>query len=137
MNSNTAQTDYMMIFRGTDWHKGLSPEEMQKVVDQWMVWFQRLTEQGKAVAGHPLLPEGKIISGKGGRVISDGPFVESKEAIGGYFLLKVSGFDEALAIAQECPGLPHGAKVELRPVAERCPLDAEGKTAAHAEPALA
>ena len=54
----------MLIFRGTDWHKGLSPEEMQKVASQWMAWFKQLTEQGKAIAGNPLEREGKLVSGK-------------------------------------------------------------------------
>jgi len=58
-------------------------------------------------------------------VVADGPFAESKEAIGGYFLLKVDSLDEAVAIAQECPGLPYGAKVEVRPVMARCPLSGE------------
>jgi hypothetical protein len=116
---------YMLIFRGNDWHKGLSPEEMQRVANDWMAWFKRLTEQGKAVAGNPLAPEGKIVSGKNGRVVADGPFAESKEAIGGYFLLKVDSLDEAVAIAQQCPGLPHGAKIEVRPVMEQCPLTGE------------
>jgi hypothetical protein len=121
MNSQS-KNEYMLIFRNTDWHKGLSPEEMQKVASEWMAWFKRLSDQGKAIAGNPLEPEGKIVSGKGGRVVADGPFTESKEAIGGYFLLKVNSMDEAVAIAQQCPGLPHGAKIEVRPVAETCPL---------------
>ena len=120
--STQSQNGYMLIFRGTDWHKGLSPEEMQKVADQWMTWFNRLKDQGKAIAGNPLEGEGKIVSGKNGRVVSDGPFAESKEAIGGYFLLKVNTLDEAVAIAQECPGLPYGIRVEVRPVAGECPM---------------
>lgn len=116
---------YMLIFRGTDWHSGLSPEQMQQVASDWMAWFKGLKEQGKAVAGNPLEREGKIVSGKNGRVVADGPFAESKEAIGGYFLLKVATMDEAVAIAQQCPGLPHGAKVEVRPVMEQCPFSGE------------
>ncbi len=112
----------MLIFRNNDWCKGLSPEETQRIVGEWMAWFQRLTEQGKVTAGSPLEPEGKVVSGKGGRTVADGPFAESKEAIGGYFLLKVGGMDEAVAIAQQCPGLPYGAKVEVRPVAAECPV---------------
>ena len=79
------QNGYMLLFRGNDWIKSLSPEEKQRVTDQWMAWFRRLTDEGKAVAGNPLEREGKIVSGKN-RVVSDGPFAESKEAIGGYFL---------------------------------------------------
>lgn len=115
----------MLIFRGTDWHNGLSPEQMQQVASQWMAWFKRLTDEGKAVAGNPLERTGKVVSGKNGRVVADGPFAESKEAIGGYFLLKVATEDEAVAIARQCPGLPYGAKVEVRPVMEQCPLSGE------------
>ena len=112
----------MLLFRGNDWHKGLDPEEMQKVSSQWMSWFERLKTQGKVITGSPLENEGKIVSGKNGRVVADGPFAESKEAIGGYFLLHVDTFEQAVAIAKECPGLTYGVQVEVRPVAETCPL---------------
>jgi hypothetical protein len=121
MNTQT-KTGYMLLFVGMDWHKSLSPEEMQKVSEEWMAWFKRLMEQGKAVSGHPLEREGKAVSGKNGRAVADGPFAEAKEAIGGYFLLDVATMDEALAIARECPGLAYGAKVEVRPVRAECPL---------------
>jgi hypothetical protein len=123
------QNGYMLLFRGTELRKSLSPEEMQKVSEDWMAWFRRLTEEGKAVAGNPLEREGKIVSGKE-RVVSDGPFAESKEAIGGYFLLDVATMDEALAIAKKCPGLPYGIRVEVRPVAGECPIGAEARTEA-------
>jgi hypothetical protein len=123
------QNGYMLLFRGTELRKSLSPEELQKVSENWMAWFRRMTEQGKAVAGNPLEREGKIVSGKD-RIVSDGPFAESKEAIGGYFLLDVATMDEALAIATECPGLPYGIRVEVRPVAGECPIAAEVRTEA-------
>jgi len=122
----TNKNSYMLIFRGNEWHKGMSPEEMQRISGQWMAWFKRLMDEGKAVAGNPLEPKGKIVSGKSGRVV-DGPFAESKEAVGGYFLLKVADMDEAIAIAQQCPGLPHGAKIEVRPVAGECPMAEEAR----------
>ena len=123
------QNGYMLLFRGTELRKSLSPEEMQKVSEDWMAWFKRLTEQGKAVAGNPLEREGKIVSGKE-RVVSDGPFAESKEAIGGYFLLDVATMNEAVAIARECPGLPYGIRVEVRPVAGECPMASEARAEA-------
>ncbi len=86
-----------------------------------MAWFNRLKDQGTVTAGNPLEHEGKIVSGRNGRVVSDGPFAESKETIGGYFLLKLDTLDEAVAIAQQCPGLPITASAsEVRPVAEAC-----------------
>jgi hypothetical protein len=123
--STPAEQGYLLIFRGTDWYKGLSPEQMQQVFDQWMAWFNRLKDEGTAIAGNPLEPQGRIVSGKGGRVVSDGPFAESKETIGGYFLLRVATMDEAVAIAQQCPGLPYGVRVEVRPVAAECPIAGE------------
>jgi hypothetical protein len=120
---NTRSTsEYLLLFRGTDWHKGLSPEEIQAVTNKFLGWFERLTSEGKAKAGQPLLPEGKIVSGRNGRVVADGPFAESKEAIGGYFLLRVDGMNEAVAIAQECPALGYGLTVEVRPVAAVCQM---------------
>ena len=118
--STESNNGYMLIFRGTDWYKGLSPEQMQQVADKWMAWFNRLKDESKAVAGNPLEREGKIV-GKN-RVVSDGPFAESKETIGGYFLLKVDSMDDAVAIAQQCPGLPYGIRVEVRPIAGECPM---------------
>jgi hypothetical protein len=115
------QNEYLLLFRGTDWHKGLSPEQIQTVMNQWKGWYDRLTQEGKVKGGHPLEKEGKIVSGKKGRVVADGPFAEAKEAIGGYFLLQASDLDEAVAIAKECPGLEFGALVEVRPIAEVCP----------------
>ncbi|HTG43157.1 MAG TPA: YciI family protein [Verrucomicrobiae bacterium] len=117
---NTEKSDYMLLFRGTNWDKELSPEQLQKVVTDWAAWFERLKQQGKAIGGHPLQNEGKIVSGKKGRSVADGPFAESKEAIGGYFYLQVADMDEAVRIAQECPSLEHGAVVEVRPVADMC-----------------
>ncbi len=122
MNTQSKAPEYMLLFHGNDWSKDLSPEQMQKIAGDWMAWFERLTAQGKALAGSPLEPQGRMISGKHGRVVADGPFAESKEAIGGYFLLRVDTLDEAMAIARECPGLDYGVKIEVRPVAEQCPL---------------
>jgi len=96
-----------------------------------MAWFKGLTERGKAVAGNPLANEGKLVSGKNGRGGADGSFAESKEAIGGYFLLQVESLDEAVAIAKQCPGLAYGVVVEVRAVLEECPLS--GKAVPEAE----
>jgi hypothetical protein len=113
-------SEYMLLFRGTDWHRGLSPEEIQQVVNQMKAWFERLTAEGKAKAGKPLFHEGKIVSQKKGRSVIDGPFAESKEAIGGFFLLQLGSLEEATEIAKEFPALEYGATVEVRPVAPEC-----------------
>ena len=118
MSTKTENNDYMLIFRGTDWYKGLSPEQMQAVTTRWMGWFNRLKEQGKALAGNPLENEGRLVVGKEAKVLADGPFAESKEAIAGYFYLTVADENEAIEIAKQCPGLDYGSIVEVRPVGE-------------------
>lgn len=118
---------YLLIFRGTNWHKGLSPEEMQSVFNAWMAWFERHRVAGRVAGGNPLENSGKVISGTNGRIVADGPFAESKEAIGGYFLLTVKTEAEALAIARECPGLPLGVVIEVRPIAGTCAAGQEAE----------
>jgi hypothetical protein len=119
--TSTAKADYLLLFRGNVWDRGLSPAQLQKVVSDWMAWFERLKAEGKCLGGHPLEGEGKVVSGKQ-RTVADGPFAESKEAIGGYFYLTVADENEAIEIAKQCPGLEHGAVVEVRPVSDVCSI---------------
>jgi hypothetical protein len=119
MGTQTTTSEYMLLFRSLQWDKDLSPEEIQKIMGKWNDWFERLAVQGKVKGAQPLEREGKIVSGKG-RTVADGPFAESKEAIGGYFLLQLDDLDEAVKIAKECPALEYGVTVEVRPVAAQC-----------------
>lgn len=120
MDNDQTKSAYLILFRGNDWDKDLSPEQLQKVVSDWAAWFEGLIKAGKCKGGHPLQNRGKLVSGKRGQIVADGPFAESKEAIGGYFYLTVASEQEAIEIAQNCPGLAYGAVVEVRPVADMC-----------------
>jgi len=113
---------HLLLFRGTNWHRTLSPEEIQKTMQAWNSWFEKLGKEGKLAAASPLENEGKLVTGKA-RTVTDGPFAESKETIGGFFLLKVDTMEEALEIARQCPALPYGLEVEVRPVAPSCPAN--------------
>jgi len=121
MSTNINKPECILFFRDTGWDKGLSPEQTQKALGQFVSWMEELTQRGVFKAGQPLEPEGKLVSGKKGRNVADGPFVESKEAVGGYFLLEVDDLDEAVKIAQTCPLLEYGTQIEVRPVAAVCP----------------
>jgi hypothetical protein len=122
MSTQTTTSEYMLLFRGTLWDKKLSPEQIQNVMNRWNDWMEQLTQQGKLKSGQPLdRHEGKIISWKKGQTVADGPFAESKEAIGGYFLLEVDSLEEAVEIAKRCPALEYGLNLEVRPVATECP----------------
>jgi hypothetical protein len=122
MNTTATAPEYLLLFRGTDWQKGLSPQQLENTLGRFMAWFEGLQLKGKIKAASPLQHEGKIVSGVNGEVVLDGPFAESKEAVGGYFLLNVTSEAEAVAIARQAPQLAHGAAVEVRPVAPECPM---------------
>jgi hypothetical protein len=121
MSTENTTTEYLLLFNSSDWDRGLSTEQLQKTVDQFFAWFEDLKSQGKFKAGQALERSGRIVSGKSGRVVADGPFAESKEAIGGFFLLQVADLDEAIEIAQGCPMLEFGATIQVRPIADECP----------------
>jgi len=131
--STQTQNEYLLLFRGDEWYNRLSPAELQQAMSQFKAWFDRLTEEGKLKAAQPLVREGKIVSGKHGRVVADGPFAESKEAIGGYFLLAANSLDEAIAVAKSSPSLEYGTQIEVRPVAEECPMAARARQIIPAE----
>ena len=122
MSTPNPTSEYMLFFRGPDWDKGLSPEELQQRMNKVNAWFEGLQQQGKVKGGQPLGQEGRSISRQKGRPVSDGPFAESKEAIGGYLLLEADDLEEAAAIAKACPTLEYGITIEVRPVLEECPI---------------
>jgi len=121
MSATDSTNEYLLLFRGNTWDNSLSPEELQKTMSSFLSWFERLTTSGVVKAGQPLAEEARIVSGAKGRIVADGPFAESKEAVGGYFLVNAGSFDEAVKIAQGCPMLDHGVIVEVRQIAEQCP----------------
>ena len=133
-NMNTQkQNGYMLLFRSDEWYEELSHDEIQKVISQNNAWIEGLIEQGKAKPGHALQRNGATVSGKNGRIVSDGPFAESKEVLGGFLLLDVETIAEAIAIAQSSPTLAYGTSIEVRPVAEECPLDVRARELAREE----
>ena len=117
----------MLLYRTDEWYNKLSLEELQKLINQNKAWFERLSSQGKAKPGRALERTGVTVSGKNGRFVTDGPFTESKEAVGGYLVLDVETIEEAIAIAQSSPGLAYGGSIELRPLSEECPLDVRAR----------
>jgi hypothetical protein len=122
MNTQQTTGEYMLLFRGPHWDKGLSPEELQQALNKIMAWFGALREAGKVKAGQPLGAQGRIVFGKNDGLVADGPFAESKEAVGGYLLLQSSDFNEAVEIARSMPTLKYGITVEVRPVLAECPI---------------
>jgi hypothetical protein len=131
-NPPSAPTPYLLLFRNTgpENYRHLSPEQRQQVITRWNAWFDDLVAQGKALEGQPLETDTRVISGPGGARMTDGPFPEAKEAIGGYVKLLVSGLDEATAIARRHPGLANGLVVEIRQLTPDCHLGVNTRPAA-------
>jgi hypothetical protein len=113
MNEKVSRSEYLVISRG-QWDKELSPEEIQKAIDQFYVWLERLVEEGKMKTGQRLGSEGKTVSRK--NVVTDGPFGEAKEVIGGYWFIIAGSLDEAAQIAAGNPCLACGLFLEIRPI---------------------
>ncbi|MBL9211044.1 MAG: hypothetical protein JNL92_11290, partial [Opitutaceae bacterium] len=92
------------------------------LAQRWNDWVERLVAQGKLQHGQPLGLGGRVVSGAKGERVTDGPYAEAKEAVGGYLMLAVANLDEATAIARQCPGLSVGLTVEVRPVLAFSPV---------------
>ena len=119
---STKKSQYLLLFRGTDWHRELSANEIQEIMGRTNAWFDKMTQDGIMKGGQPLENQGRTVSFKNGSV-ADGPFAESKESIGGYILLETESFEEALELARGNPMIPYGLSVEVRPVADTCILN--------------
>ncbi len=112
-------SEFIFLFRGADAHAAEhSRESMQAHMQKWMEWMDGLQKQGKFLAAQPLKETGKIINGNK-KIISDGPFMEGKEMVGGYLLCKADNYEEALEIANRCPILDYeDGSVEVREIQE-------------------
>jgi hypothetical protein len=91
---------------------------MQAKMLEVFAWIDGLTKQGVMTAAQPLTPEGKIMSGKNGSVVSDVIAAESKESVGGFFIVNAASMDEALGIARTNPMFKTDGILEVRQIAE-------------------
>ena len=105
---------FMFIFFGGD-TSHLSPDAQQAHMQKWFDWVQKLQNEKRYLGGEALIPGGKTISGQK-KVVTDGPFAESKEIVGGYFIVLAKNIDEAVDMAKECPDYSLDGVVEVREV---------------------
>jgi hypothetical protein len=95
--------------------KQMSPEEMQRKVESYQAWVAKFRSSGRVVSSEKLGDEGgKLLSLRNGRLsIMDGPYIEAKELVGGYFLFRAANYEEALELVRDCPFL-HDGRMALR-----------------------
>ena len=109
----TNTQDFILIFRFDGSVKfEPTPEQLQESARQWQAWIGGIASQGKLVATNQLEFTGKTLHADGS--VTDGPYAEVKEIVGGYLIAKAESADEALRLAQGCPVLYFGGTVEVR-----------------------
>lgn len=97
----------------------LSPQEMQCIIEEYTDWRNRLGASGKILDGKKLKDEaGRRLRLRGDRLEIDGPFTETKEIIGGLFIMQAENYDEAVELCRDCPHLAYGGTIELREIDE-------------------
>lgn len=119
---STSNPEYLFVLVGYDWHQSMPPAEAQHALDKMMAWVNGLMNQGIATGAQPLARTGKMVAGKNGAMVADGPFAEAKEVVGGYISVKASSLEEATAIARQCPLLEHGIKIDVREMVDECAI---------------
>ncbi|QJW90648.1 hypothetical protein HNV11_15285 [Spirosoma taeanense] len=92
-----------------------SPEAIQAEIQKWNQWIGGIAAQGKMLGTEALMPSGKIMT-QGGELVTDGPYTEGKEIVGGYMLLQAADLDDAVALAQGCPMFDSNGTVEVRQI---------------------
>jgi hypothetical protein len=109
-------SEFLYIYRMAASAEKPSPEEMQQRMQKWMTWMKDLGAKGHLMErGHPLEAGGKLVRGKQ-KAVTDGPYAETKDVVGGYSLIEARDLAEAAELSKGCPILEGGGIVEVRAI---------------------
>jgi hypothetical protein len=107
-------SEFVFLYRGGA--RDRSPEQMQKMMQKWMAWMKDLGANGHLKdRGQPLERAGKVVQGRQ-KTVTDGPFTEAKDVVGGYTLIEAEDLSEAVQLSKGCPIFEVEGAVEVRPV---------------------
>ena len=108
--------EFLLVFRRAAVEEPQpSPEQLQSMMKSWQDWLGNIAAQNKLVsAGNRLASEGRVV--KSNHVITDGPYIEMKEAVGGYVIVRATSIDEAAELTNDCPILKLNGNVEVRKI---------------------
>jgi hypothetical protein len=110
---------FMLLLRGGGEMLGdYTPEQVQAMIQPYVDWSRSLREAGRLVSADELASGGKTLRANGSGFVVDGPYTETKEDIGGYFIFHAADESEAIEIAKGCPVFTHGGFVEVREIVE-------------------
>ena len=106
--------EFAYLYRGGE--RPGSAEQSQQIMQKWIAWMKDLGEKGHMVdRGQPLERSGKLVQGSG-KIVTDGPFAEAKDVVGGFTIVRAKDVAEAADLAKGCPILERGGYVEVRPI---------------------
>jgi hypothetical protein len=95
----------------------ISPDEMQTAIQKYKAWGDKLKKLGIYVSSHKLADDaGKVLRGRSQPRVTDGPYSETKEVLGGYFMIEAPSYDDAVGQSRDCPHLEYGGTIEVRQV---------------------
>jgi hypothetical protein len=108
----------LLLHRPAGAPPAFSPEQLAAVTRDYIGWTERMRAEGHVKAGEKLtFDPGRVMRANGGRiVVTDGPFAESKELLGGFYVIAARDYDEACAIAESCPHFRYGGSIEVRQI---------------------
>ena len=106
---------YILLLHEAAIQPGISPQEMQAIVERYKAWSEKLAAKGRIAGGNKLEDgTGRVMRGNGdGLRITDGPYAETKDVVAGYFVLQAADYEEAVELSKECPHLDFGT-IEVR-----------------------
>lgn len=113
MNQNDSASEYLVISRG-QWDADADAADIQAAIDAFYLWLDRLIDEGRMKTGQRLATGGATVSRN--KIVTDGPFGEAKEVIGGYWFILARSLEEAAQIAAENPCMQYGLFYEIRPI---------------------
>ena len=111
---------YMLLLRGgdADAEASYTPEQVQEIVQRYIAWSDQLRREGRHRGADELKSSGPVVRARNGQVVVDGPYAETKENIGGYYIIEAADEAEAIEVAKGSPALRNGGAVEIREIIE-------------------
>ena len=108
---------FIMLLHDGGFSPDISPDQMQAIIERYVAWRQKIQQNGRRVEGHKLTDgAGRVMRGSAGQTtITDGPYAEAREVIGGLFMVEANSYDEVVELSRDCPHLDFGS-IEIREV---------------------
>ena len=108
---------FIMLLHDAGFPDDISPDQIQAIIQRYVAWREKIQQHGRKVEGHKLTDgEGRVMRGGAGRTkITDGPYAEAREVIGGLFILEADTYDDVVELSKDCPHLEFGS-IEIREV---------------------